>query len=99
MMDLTIVLVQLFIYLFMWLSKTCPRFFFWYSNEKDFDNLVVSMIQEDLAMRAVLDNAEVLIFTSTVLPKQFQSESKFFSALIFLFFFSIDNPYSSRGEF
>ncbi|XP_062022082.1 ASI1-immunoprecipitated protein 2-like isoform X1 [Rosa rugosa] len=42
------------------------------SNEKDFDNLVVSMIQEDLAMRAVLDNAELLVFTSSVLPKQFQ---------------------------
>lgn len=42
------------------------------SNEKDFDNLVVSMIQEDLAMRAVLDNAELLVFTSSVLPEQFQ---------------------------
>ncbi|XP_050365216.1 uncharacterized protein LOC126783739 [Argentina anserina] len=42
------------------------------SNEKDFDNLVVSMIQEDLAMRAVLDSAELLVFTSSVLPEPFQ---------------------------
>lgn len=35
---------------------------------------MVSMIQEDLAMRAVLDNAELLVFTSSVLPEQFQSE-------------------------
>nr|XP_011461803.1 PREDICTED: uncharacterized protein LOC101308361 isoform X1 [Fragaria vesca subsp. vesca] len=42
------------------------------SNEMDFDNLVVSMIQEDLAMRAVLDNTELLVFTSIVLPEHIQ---------------------------
>ncbi|RXH85602.1 hypothetical protein DVH24_009423 [Malus domestica] len=33
-------------------------------DEKDFDTLVVSMIQDDLTMRAVLEDAELLVFTS-----------------------------------
>ncbi|CAL2276087.1 unnamed protein product [Prunus armeniaca] len=41
-------------------------------DEKDFDSLVASMIQDDLAMKAILDNAELLVFTSTILPEQYQ---------------------------
>lgn len=36
---------------------------------------MASMIQDDLAMKAILDNAELLVFTSTILPEQYQSES------------------------
>lgn len=40
-------------------------------NEKDFDHLVINMMNEGLAMRAMATNAELLIFTSRVLPQLF----------------------------
>ncbi|KAI3664934.1 hypothetical protein L6452_43547 [Arctium lappa] len=40
-------------------------------NEKDFDHLVIDMMNEGLAMRAMATNAELLIFTSRVLPQLF----------------------------
>ncbi|KAM1105535.1 hypothetical protein ACFX13_002543 [Malus domestica] len=48
-------------------------------DEKDFDTLVVSMIQDDLAMRAVLEDAELLVFTSVILPEQYRRfQTKFY---------------------
>ncbi|KAI3669061.1 hypothetical protein L6452_40282 [Arctium lappa] len=38
-------------------------------NERAFERLVMDMIDEELAMRATAKNAELLIFTSTVLPQ------------------------------
>ncbi|KAL8231744.1 hypothetical protein R6Q57_001522 [Mikania cordata] len=38
-------------------------------NERDFEQLVNDMIDEDLAMKATSKNAELLIFTSKVLPQ------------------------------
>ncbi|XP_024977856.1 uncharacterized protein LOC112515334 isoform X2 [Cynara cardunculus var. scolymus] len=38
-------------------------------NERVFERLVIDMIDEELAMRATAKNAELLIFTSTVLPQ------------------------------
>ncbi|KAC9715903.1 hypothetical protein E3N88_45346 [Mikania micrantha] len=39
-------------------------------NERDFEQLVNDMIDEDLAMKATSKNAELLIFTSKVLPQE-----------------------------
>ncbi|KAM1682798.1 hypothetical protein EV1_033711 [Malus domestica] len=48
-------------------------------DEKDFDTMVASMIQDDLAMRAVLDDAELLVFTSIILPEQYRRfQAKFY---------------------
>ncbi|XP_012066056.1 uncharacterized protein LOC105629137 isoform X2 [Jatropha curcas] len=48
-------------------------------NEKKYDSLVNDMIHHDRAMRAVLQNAELLIFTSTTLPIDFwRFKAKFF---------------------
>ncbi|CAH1412724.1 unnamed protein product [Lactuca virosa] len=41
-------------------------------NEKAFDGLVLEMMDDDLAMRAASTNADLLIFTSSVLPKSFR---------------------------
>ncbi|KAJ9564863.1 hypothetical protein OSB04_000829 [Centaurea solstitialis] len=38
-------------------------------NEKNFDHLVIDMMNEGLAMKAMATNAELLIFTSIVLPQ------------------------------
>ncbi|KAH7525154.1 hypothetical protein FEM48_Zijuj06G0194900 [Ziziphus jujuba var. spinosa] len=47
--------------------------------ENIFDVLVDEMIQQNLAMRAVLENAELLIFPSTVLPMQhWRFQTKFY---------------------
>lgn len=40
-------------------------------NERDFEELVSEMIYEELAMKAPTKNAELLIFTSRVLPRPF----------------------------
>ncbi|KAM0033970.1 putative chromatin regulator PHD family [Helianthus debilis subsp. tardiflorus] len=40
-------------------------------NERDFEQLVDDMIDKDLAMKASAKNAEMLIFTSKVLPQPF----------------------------
>jgi hypothetical protein len=45
-----------------------------YSDGKAFKTLVDSMIDQDLAMRSVVQNAELLLFTSTVLPMPYKSE-------------------------
>ncbi|XP_062003409.1 PHD finger-containing protein 1-like [Rosa rugosa] len=42
------------------------------TDEKDFNNLMGSMMQEDLAMRVDVENAELLVFTSSMLPKKYQ---------------------------
>ncbi|KAK9919569.1 hypothetical protein M0R45_028158 [Rubus argutus] len=41
-------------------------------DQKGFDNFVVSMKQEDLAMRIEIENAELLLFTSQLLPEQYR---------------------------
>ncbi|KAJ0086644.1 hypothetical protein Patl1_08111 [Pistacia atlantica] len=43
-------------------------------DEKVYESLVDDMISHNLAMRAVLENAELLVFTSNVLPSVFWSE-------------------------
>lgn len=46
-------------------------------NEIVFDSLVNDMISQDLAMRVVIENAELLIYTSRILPMdcwRFQSK-------------------------
>ncbi|KAJ0085066.1 hypothetical protein Patl1_08106 [Pistacia atlantica] len=43
---------------------------------KVYNSLVDDMVSHNLAMRAVLENAELLVFTSNVLPFQFWRESK-----------------------
>ncbi|KAK9271385.1 hypothetical protein L1049_026975 [Liquidambar formosana] len=51
--------------------------YFFPENERDervFDNLVEYMIDQDLAMRAVAENAELLVFTSMQLPIEYWSE-------------------------
>lgn len=45
-----------------------------YRDEKGFDKLVDDIICLDLAIRAVVENAELLVFPSTVLPTQYRSE-------------------------
>lgn len=51
---------------------------FVFSDEEVFKNLVSEMIRNDLAMRAVVTHAELLVFTSTKLPLRLWSESKCF---------------------
>ncbi|KAF8026480.1 hypothetical protein BT93_F3072 [Corymbia citriodora subsp. variegata] len=49
------------------------------SEQEFFDSLVVEMIRNNLAMRAVVTNAELLIFTSTKLPLHlWRFQSKFY---------------------
>ncbi|XP_056164265.1 uncharacterized protein LOC115664325 isoform X2 [Syzygium oleosum] len=49
------------------------------SEQEFFDSLVVEMIRNDLAMRAVVTNAELLVFTSTKLPLHlWRFQSKFY---------------------
>ena len=50
-------------------------------DEKAFDKLVEDIIGSEMALRAVVKNAELLIFPSTVLPAQYRSEFG-----LFLFF-------------
>lgn len=45
--------------------------------EKEFDQLVEQMIGEELALRATVTNAELLVFTSTELPLLYWSELLF----------------------
>ncbi|KAL3635314.1 hypothetical protein CASFOL_019861 [Castilleja foliolosa] len=40
-------------------------------NEENYDHLVFEMVRDDLAMRASLGDAELLVFASTVLPDRF----------------------------
>ncbi|XP_055960344.1 uncharacterized protein LOC126675511 [Mercurialis annua] len=48
-------------------------------NEKVFDRLVNDMIQQDLAMRVIVQNAELLVFSSTILPMEFwRFQAKFY---------------------
>ncbi|XP_015579032.2 uncharacterized protein LOC8285089 isoform X2 [Ricinus communis] len=48
-------------------------------NEKAFDSLVNDMIQYDIAMRVIVQNAELLIFSSTLLPIEFwRFQAKFY---------------------
>lgn len=54
-----------------------------FRSEKIYDGLVDDMVEQDLAMRAIGKNAELLIFTSTKLPLDFWSEPKY------VFFFSV----------
>lgn len=48
--------------------------FFHCRSEKVYDSLVPDMISHDVALRAVVKNAELLLFTSNLLPFQFWSE-------------------------
>jgi len=56
--------------------------YFFPKNESDgkaFGSLVDSMISQDLAMRSMVQNAELLVFASTVLPAQYRTfQSKFY---------------------
>lgn len=45
-----------------------------YSDEKAFQILLDSMIGQDLALRSVVQNAELLVFSSKLLPQQYWSE-------------------------
>ncbi|KAF2296573.1 hypothetical protein GH714_000284 [Hevea brasiliensis] len=48
-------------------------------NEKVFDSLVNEMISQELAMRVDVQNAELLIFTSRILPMEFwRFQAKFY---------------------
>lgn len=42
--------------------------FFGYRSERFYDNLVDEMVEEDLALKAIVKNAELLVFPSTKLP-------------------------------
>lgn len=44
-------------------------------SQKAFDLLVNAMMCNDLAMKAVLNNAELLVFTSSVLPMRYWSKA------------------------
>ncbi|KFK29538.1 hypothetical protein AALP_AA7G147200 [Arabis alpina] len=44
-------------------------------DRKNFDSLVLEMKNNDLAMRCILDNAELLLFTSYMLPIHYWSSS------------------------
>ncbi|KAL3631030.1 hypothetical protein CASFOL_024014 [Castilleja foliolosa] len=46
-------------------------FFSFLAKQDDYDRLVFAMISDDLAMRACLGDAELLVFASTELPKGF----------------------------
>ncbi|KAL0016285.1 hypothetical protein SO802_003354 [Lithocarpus litseifolius] len=56
--------------------------YFFPKNESDgkaFESLVDSMISQDLAMRSMVQNAELLVFASTVLPVQYRTfQAKFY---------------------
>ncbi|XP_075652283.1 uncharacterized protein LOC142622649 isoform X1 [Castanea sativa] len=56
--------------------------YFFPKNESDgkaFEGLVDSMISQDLAMRSMVQNAELLVFTSTILPVQYRTfQAKFY---------------------
>lgn len=54
-------------------------------DDNVFDGLVDGMIKEDLAMRAVLKEAELLVFTSYDLPMHMRSELSFSFSFRFLF--------------
>lgn len=45
-----------------------------YSDEKAFQILLDSMIGQDLALRSVVQNAELLVFSSKLLPQKYWSE-------------------------
>lgn len=53
---------------------------FFRGSQKAFDLLVNAMMSQDLAMKAVLKNAELLVFTSSMLPMRYWSKAtyKFF---------------------
>lgn len=59
-------------------------------NEIVFDSLVNDMISQDLAMRVVIENAELLIYTSRILPMDCWSEAlkSIFCGKV-LYFFSL----------
>ncbi|EXC37117.1 hypothetical protein L484_000507 [Morus notabilis] len=62
--------------------------YFFPDNGRDdnvFNSLVDGMIKEDLAMRAVLKEAELLVFTSYDLPMHMRSELSFSFSFRFLF--------------
>lgn len=46
----------------------------WNRYERMFDNLVREMLSNELGMKAILKNAELLVFTSTELPLNYWSE-------------------------
>jgi hypothetical protein len=48
------------------------------SVDKELDRLVKELIENDLALRAVINEVEILIFTSTLLPQRYQSKSDVF---------------------
>jgi hypothetical protein len=48
------------------------------SVDKELDRLVKELIENDLALRAVINEVEILIFTSTLLPQRYQSKSDCF---------------------
>ncbi|KAJ8771747.1 hypothetical protein K2173_026924 [Erythroxylum novogranatense] len=53
-------------------------------DEKAFDGIVHHMIFEELAMRTVVKNAEMLIFTSNILPKEhWRFQTKFYLWSVF----------------
>ena len=52
-----------------------------YSYEKAFRILVDSMIGQDLALRSVVQNAELLVFSSKLLPPQYWSELNYLCLL------------------
>lgn len=55
-----------------------PKYHFPYREEKAFDKLVDDIIQLELAIRVVTENAELLIFPSTALPMAHRSELHLF---------------------
>lgn len=46
----------------------------WYRDDATYDILVKDMINGDFAMKALLENAELFVFTSYILPWDYQSE-------------------------
>lgn len=75
-------------------------FFFYGSSEKAFDLLVNSMMCKDLAMKAVLKNAELLVFTSSMLPMQYWSKFAYNLSIIFSLLFQsryIENQEGASG--
>lgn len=53
------------------------HFFFHCSSEKDFDDLVDYMMGHELGLKATVENAELLLFTSIELPLLYWSKHKF----------------------
>ncbi|GMN21047.1 hypothetical protein TIFTF001_045428 [Ficus carica] len=76
-----------------------PRVVFWCNDENVFDSLVNNMINQDLAMRAVLEEAGLaglLVFTSYTLPMPCRiSTRKLFRELIGL---QVSNEALSVGD-